>query len=222
MRNMKRSNVIAVMMLIPLMGLLTGCYPDKIDYVDEYDLAGTMFDEDADFSSYLTFHVLDTVMHLTEDKEDDPNLSREHDEFILEEIRQNMRDAGYTEMVSPDSLNMPDLEIFVQVMSSDFYTYYSYWYDYWYWYPGWGYWYPGWGGWYPGYPWYPGYVSSYSTGTLIVEMLDTEATLDATDRPGMVWAGIVDGLLTNNTSNTKARLDKQINQLFEQSPYLQH
>ncbi len=219
---MKRSNVIAVMMLIPLMGLLTGCYPDKIDYVDEYDLAGTMFDEDADFSSYLTFHVLDTVMHLTEDKEDDPNLSREHDEFILEEIRQNMRDAGYTEMVSPDSLNMPDLEIFVQVMSSDFYTYYSYWYDYWYWYPGWGYWYPGWGGWYPGYPWYPGYVSSYSTGTLIVEMLDTEATLDATDRPGMVWAGIVDGLLTNNTSNTKARLDKQINQLFEQSPYLQH
>lgn len=219
---MKRSNVIAVMMLIPLMGLLTGCYPDKIDYVDEYDLAGTMFDEDADFSSYVTFHVLDTVMHLTEDKEDDPNLSREHDEFILEEIRQNMRDAGYTEMVSPDSLNMPDLEIFVQVMSSDFYTYYSYWYDYWYWYPGWGYWYPGWGGWYPGYPWYPGYVSSYSTGTLIVEMLDTEATLDATDRPGMVWAGIVDGLLTNNTSNTKARLDKQINQLFEQSPYLQH
>jgi hypothetical protein len=222
MKNMKRANVIAVMMLIPLIGLLTGCYPDKIDYVDEYDLAGTMFDEDADFSSYVTFHVLDTVMHLTEDGEDDPNLSREHDEFILVEIRQNMRDAGYTEMVSPDSLNMPDLEICVQVMSSDFYTYYSYWYDYWYWYPGWNYWYPGWGGWYPGYPWYPGYVSSYSTGTLIVEMLDTEVNLDATERPGMVWAGIVDGLLTNNTSNTRARLDKQINQLFEQSPYLQH
>lgn len=222
MRNMKRANVIALMMLIPLMGLLTGCYPDKIDYVDEYDLAGTMFDEDADFSSYVTFHVLDTVMHLTEDKEDDPNLSREHDEFILEEIRQNMSDAGYTEMVSPDSLNMPDLEIFVQAMSSDFYTYYSYWYDYWYWYPGWNYWYPGWGGWYPGYPWYPGYVSSYSTGTLIIEMLDTEVNLEATERPGMVWAGVVDGLLTNNTSNTRARLDKQINQLFEQSPYLQH
>jgi hypothetical protein len=208
------------MLLIPLISLLTGCYPDKLDYVDEYDMAGTLYDEEADFSSYTTFHVLDTVMHLTEDGEDDPSLSREHDEFILETIRQNMVDNGYTELASPDSLNIPDLEIFVQVMSQDFYTYYSYWYNYWGYYPGWNYWYPGWGGWYPGYPWYPGYVSSYSTGSLIVEMLDTEVPLDQSERPGMVWAGIVNGLLTDNTSNTRARLDKQLNQLFVQSPYL--
>jgi len=131
-----------------------------------------------------------------------------------------MVDNGYTELASPDSLNRPDLELMVQVMSQDFYTYYSYWYSYWGYYPGWGYWYPGWGGWYPGYPWYPGYVSSYSTGSLIVEMLDTEAFVEQNESPGMVWAGIVNGLLTNSTANTRARLDKQINQLFVQSTYL--
>jgi hypothetical protein len=220
MRKMKRINVFAMVMLIPLISLFTGCYPDKVDYVDEFDMAGTLYDEEADFSSYTTFHVIDTLMHLTEDGEDDPNLSREHDEFVLETVRQNLLNKGYTELASPDSLNMPDLEMLVQVMTSDFYTYYSYWYYYWGFYPGWGYWYPGWGGGYPGYPWNPGYVSSYSTGTLIVEMLDTEASLDLSERPGVIWAGIVNGLLTNNSTNTRARLDKQINQLFVQSPYM--
>ena len=209
-----------MILLLPLMALLAGCYPDKLDFVEEYDMAGTLYDEEADFSNYTTFHVLDTVMHLTEDGEDDPNLTREHDEFILETIRQNMLDNGYTEVASPDSLNVPDLMVLTQVMSQDFYTYYSYWYDYWGYYPGWGWWYPGYGGWYPGYPWYPGYVSSYTTGSLIIEMMDTDVPVELTERPGMVWAGIVNGLLTGSKSNIRARLDKQINQLFEQSPYL--
>jgi hypothetical protein len=218
---MKQKSLIGIILLIPLIGLLSGCYPDKLDYVEEYDLAGTLFDEGADFQSYATFHVVDTVIHLTEDGEDDPNLNREHDEFILETIRQNMLDYGYTQVASPDSLNRPDLELLVQVTSQDFYTYYSYWYNYWGWYPGWDWWYPpGWGGWYPGYPWYPGYISSYSTGTLIVEMLDTEIQQEPLDRPGMVWAGVINGLLTSNVQNTRARLDKQLNQLFVQSPYL--
>ncbi len=218
---MKQRRLHGIILLIPLIGLLSGCYPDKLDYVDEYDLAGTLYDEGADFQSYATFHVVDTVIHLTEDGKDDPNLNREHDEFILETIRQNMLDYGYTQVASPDSLNRPDVELLVQVTSQDFYTYYSYWYNYWGWYPGWGWWYPpGWGGWYPGYPWYPGYISSYSTGTLIVEMLDTEIQPEPLDRPGMVWAGVINGLLSGNVQNTRARLDKQLNQLFVQSPYL--
>jgi len=207
-------------MAFSLAGLLSGCYPDKIDYVDEYDLAGTMYDEEADFSSFTSFHVIDTIMHVTGDDEDDPNLGRENDEFILNLIRQNMLDLGYTEMANPDSLNRPDLELLVNAMTSDYYTYYSYWYSYWGWYGGWGYWYPGWG--YPGYPWYPGggYYYSYSTGTLAIEMLDNtvEGGFEL-DRPDVVWVGLVDGILTSGSS--QGRLEKQINQVFTQSPYLQ-
>ncbi len=218
---MKQAKLIIALMAFSLAGLLSGCYPDKIDYVDEYDLAGTMYDEDVDFSSFTSFHVIDTIMHVTDDDEDDPNLGRENDEFILNLIRQNMLDLGYTEMANPDSLNRPDLELLVNAMTSDYYTYYSYWNSYWGYYPGWGYWYPG-GGYYPGYPGYPGggLYYSYSTGTLAIEMLDTKAEAgEDNDRPGVVWVGLVDGLLTSSSS--QSRLDKQINQVFTQSPYLQ-
>ena len=217
---MRHSKLLAAVLAFSVAGLLSGCYPDKIDYVDEYDVAGTMYDENADFSSYNTFHVVDTVMHITEDGEDDPNLTREYDAFILDLIRQNMNELGYDELENPDSLNRPDLEILVQAMSADFYTYFSYWYDYWYWYPGWDWWYPGYPM-YPSYPWYPGggYYSSYTTGTLIMEMLDTQVAQEG-DHPGVVWMGLVDGLLTGNTSSARSRLEKQINQTFDQSPYL--
>jgi hypothetical protein len=219
---MKHLKLSIAFVALVLAVLISGCYPDQIQYVDEYDMAGTMKDPDADFSSYTTFHVLDTVMHITEDGEDDPNLSRNYDEDILQLVRQNMLDLGYTELPNPDSLNRPDLEILVQATSSDFYTYFSYWYDYWSWYPGWDWWYPGYP-WYPSYPWYPGggYYSSYTTGTLIIEMLDTEVDPVQEGHPSVVWMGLVNGLLTNNISSAKSRLTKQINQLFKQSPYLQ-
>ena len=192
-----------------LTGLLSGCYPDKIDYVEEYDMAGTMFDEEADFSLYTTFHVVDTVMHMTDDGEDDPNLSRENDQFILDLVNQNMIDLGFTQMVNPDSTNPADVELLVQAVTTDFYTYYSNWWYYWGYYPGWGY--PGWGGYYPGYPWYPGYI----------EMVDN-ALLNSEDRPSILWMGLVDGLLSySSAASSRPRLDKQINQVFEQSPYLQ-
>lgn len=218
---MRHSKLTIAFLAFAAAGLLSGCYPDKVDYVDEYDVAGTMYDKEADFSTFHTFHVVDTVMHITEDGKDDPNLSRAHDEDILNLVRENMNLLGYTEIANPDSLARPDLELLVQAMSTDFYSYFSYWYDYWYWYPGWDWWYPGYP-WYPSYPWYPGggYYSSYSTGTLIIEMLDTQADLEGS-HPGVVWMGLVDGLLTNNITSAKARLEKQINQLFDQSPYLQ-
>ena len=218
---MKQAKLIIALMTFSLAGLLSGCYPDKIDYVDEYDMAGTMYDEEVDFSNFTSFHVIDTIMHITDDDDDDSNLDRENDEFILNLIRQNMLDLGYTEMTNPDSLNRPDLELLVNAMTSDYYSYYSYWNYYWGWYGGWNWWYPG-GGYYPGYPWYPGggYYYSYSTGTLAIEMLDTKVEVgEDDDRPGVVWLGLVDGLLTSSSS--ASRLEKQINQVFTQSPYLQ-
>ena len=216
-------------LMIPITGIfilafLSGCYPDKIDYVDEYDLAATHYDEDVDFSSYNTFSVIDTIVHLTEDGEDDPNFSRDHDEFIIDLVRQNMRDLGFTENENPDSLNQPDIILFCEALSSENYSYYYY--DYWSWYPGWNWWYPGYPGypgypWYPSYPWYPGYVSSYTTGTLMIEMADLESFDPEKRRLGFVWGGLVDGLLVKNSTNTQSRLEKQINQLFIQSPYLQ-
>ncbi|MEN8203905.1 MAG: DUF4136 domain-containing protein [Bacteroidota bacterium] len=219
---MIKKRIISGLLVIPLICTLPGCYPDKIEYVDEYDIAATHVNEDADFSEYSTFAVIDTIIHVTDDEEDDPNFDRDHDEFIISELTQNMLDMGYMEVESPDSTNRPDLILLVSAVSSDFYYYYSYYPYYWGWYPGWGY--PGWGypGWgYPGWG-YPVYGGSYSTGTLVVDMWDTdEYDPDAEEPTGIIWTGIVDGILAGSSSQTQSRLEKQINQLFTQSPYLQ-
>jgi hypothetical protein len=220
---MKSKKSLIVPVLLAALLLMAGCYPDKIDYVDEYDVAATIYDEQEDFSALTTFHVVDTVMHYTDDGEDDPNFSRDHDAFIIDLVRQNMLDLGWTE--EPDEEAVADATILIGAISSDYYQYWGYWWDYWYWYPGWGY--PGYP-WYPSYPWYPGYVTSYSTGTLSIEMgvdFDAEPEVDPLVREEeearMVWMGLVDGLLAGSSSSAKPRLEKQINQLFIQSEYLQ-
>jgi len=226
MKSKKRLWYYLVLLLV-LTGLATGCYPDKIDYVDEYDLAATTYDKDADFGSYSTFTVVDTIVHVTEDGEDDPELSRTHDDLILGLVRDNMSGNGYTEIPDPDSLTMPDLIFFLEAVSSKNYQYWGGYYGgyyggYWGWYPGWDYWYPGYPGypWYPYYPWNPGYITSYTTGTLVVKMLDAH-TFDTEERTARVlWVGVIDGLLSGSKENTAARLEKQVNQLFVQSEYL--
>ena len=216
---MKRPKLL-LLFVLPVIAFFTGCYPDKIDYVDEYDLAGTMYDEEADFSSYETYFLADTIIHLTDDGEDDPNFTREHDAFILDLIRDNMTEMGYT-AVDTSSVEEPDLLLFVEVLSSDYYQYWGGWYNYWGgWYGGWSWYYPGYP-WYPSYPWYPGYVTSYSTGTLMIEMGTVDDSVPDKPELEMKWMGLIDGLLTSNKDSSRQRLEKQINQLFEQSEYLQ-
>ena len=209
--------------LIILAGIYS-CYPDKLDSVTESDIAATVYDENFLPGEYTTFTVLDTVMHMTDDDEDDENLSREHDAYILGLIKQNMRDLGYTEIPEPDSLNKPELILYVSAFSSDYYG--MYWWDYWGYYPGWDWWFPGYPGypgypWYPSYPWYPGIYYAYTTGTLMVEMHDVDQYDPDDQKFSMIWTGVVNGILVNNSQLTRDRLDKQINQLFIQSPYLE-
>ncbi len=214
---MIRNRFFIGLLIIPMMYMITGCYPDKFDYVDELDLVVTHMDENTDFTAFTTFSVLDTVVHVTDDDKDDSNFSRDHDQFIISELRRNMLDRGYTELESPDSINRPDIALLVSALSADFYYYYSYYPYYWGYYPGWGY--PGWG--YPG-GGYPSYGGSYSTGTLVVDMWDTEAyDPDDEKQVGIKWTGVIDGVLSGSGTQTRARLDKHINQLFIQSPYLQ-
>jgi len=212
-------------MILPIVAViiltLSGCYPDKIDSVTEQDFAATLYDDTALPGDYLTFSVVDTVVHMTDDGEDDSNLSREHDDFILSLIRQNMLDMGYDEITNPAAITQPELLLLVSAKPSDYYG--MYWWDYWGWYPGWGY--PGWG--YPSYPWYPGYpwppvvYYSYTTGTVIIDMMDTENLDPEEHTSSIIWSGIVEGILVKNSELTRSRLEKQINQLFIQSPYLQ-
>jgi len=117
-----------------------------------------------------------------------------------------MTDLGYTKVDISASPNLILAPAALEV------TTVSYWYPYWGWY--WGGYYPGWG-----YPYYPtgGYYSSYSTGTLMMNLIDPQ-TQSADGNALTQWTGAANGILTSTYSSD--RVNKLIDQAFAQSPYL--
>jgi len=192
--------------------LLWGCYPQGPDYVEELDVVITYHNPDYAFGSQATFAMPDKIVKITGNLEEG-----EEPEFIpdatgvpiLKMIEDNMTSLGY-QLVDIDAA--PDLLL---VPSSWETTTISYWYDYWYWW--WGGYYPnwGWGGYYPYYP--PVYVSSYTTGTLLMTLHDKNE-LSANGNPLVLWTGSISGVLTGSYNAT--RVNTGIDKAFDQSPYL--
>lgn len=206
---------------IAILGFLSGCYPEGAEYVDELDVTAGFHDKEYDFSVPKTFFLIDTVVHVVDgDVNEEPDHSK--DELILNKIKSNLLAIGYTEGIEGDA----DLIVATTALQSNYSGYYwwNYWYYWWGWYPGWGGYYPGWG--YPGYPgWgYPIYYS-YSIGTVLIEMVDTDRMISNPIEPGedlrpTVYAGVLNGLLQGSDSYIEARIDAGIDDLFkEMAPF---
>jgi hypothetical protein len=100
------------------------------------------------------------------------------------------------------------------------YYYYPYYYYGW----GWGWYYKNtdyywWGGYYPPY-WGGSYVTSYTVGTIILNMHDVKDATPETDSIPNLWVGALNGVMGSSASTTKNRLEYNINQAFKQSEYL--
>jgi hypothetical protein len=146
------------------------------------------------------YHILD---------EDDPgdDISREYDDDILALIAANLDARGFQRMDenSPDS---SDVRVVVSA------TTVANWYAYSY-YP----WYGGWGWYYPYYPTW-GVSYAYTTGTLIVDMVNPSEADPVEQTFPNYWRGVVNGVLDDVESSKVRRFTDSINQLFIQSPYL--
>lgn len=215
---MKKNNLwqkyLSVIFLFGLMISVTSCYTDYGLTSADYDIVLTKWDKTTDFNSFKTFSVVDSIFHITGDK-DEPDsdlLSRQFDSKIISTVRTNMRDLGYTEIIDPTDQNKPDVVIMIQALGTQVDQYYAGGY-----YPGWGY--PGWG-WGGYYPYYPGYVgkSTYYVGTLYIDYFDVEASDISDDILVAPWYATINGLL--NSGGTEIRLTNSIDQAFDQSPYL--
>ncbi|WBL44290.1 DUF4136 domain-containing protein [Algoriphagus halophytocola] len=197
--------------------VLISCAPDGAEYVDELDIVYTNYAVEYDFAGKSTFAVPDQIVLLKNEFVDggddfEPDfVSPAYTASILSSIRENMRNAGYTE-VNKDS--NPDLIILPTVIQTNqVYFYYDWWYWNWF-YPGWG---PGWGWYYPGY--YPPQVSNVRTGTLLMQMTDPSTVAETSQIP-VVWTGVVNGLLEGDINSISNRIGETIDQAFSQSPYI--
>lgn len=202
---MKLSNYI--LLVIAILGL-NSCYPSEEIPVTDLDIVITYRNEDVTFSGYQTYAVSDEV--LWDPENGDYNGS--YDDALIAQIKSNMNALGYTEELDPEN-NMPDVAIVPEIIFVDNYIvggggcYYGCW--------GWGC--PGcwWGGYPPYYP--PSYVVSYSTGTILMHMVDPA-------QPGLingsaltVWNGGINGLIRGSINETL--LNGYVDQAFDQSAY---
>jgi hypothetical protein len=191
---------------------LMSCTPGSEISVQESDVVATIYDPNVDFSGIDTYQMPDTINHILEEGVTDDKVSRKYDQEILDLIAANLNARGF-QRIDEGSPDTPDVVVFVSATAITNWYAYSY-------YPG-GYWgYGGWGWYYPYYPAW-GVSYAYTTGTLIVDMVNVNEPDSENKTFPNYWRGVCNGVLDDVESSKVRRFTDSINQLFIQSPYLQ-
>ncbi len=195
---------------------VTACQkdPDTDDLDNDY-LVITNYDKAAAFNSFTTFYLPDSIL-LIDDKPEPEYWKDGNAQLIIDAFVRNMTARNYTRSENRETA---DLGIQLSYVQN---TYYFLGYNdspYWWWgYP--GYWGPGywgdWGYWY--YP-YPVYYS-YSTGSLLADLINLEAPQGADQKLPVIWNAFMSGLLSGSAQIDVALTVRAVDQAFVQSPYL--
>jgi len=211
-RKLARFEVVAAATLI---SLAVSCYPGEITNVAQTDLVRTLYVTDASWGSFDSVVVLDTVFHIVPEGSDTVELSRDFDRQMIDLVAQGYRDYNYTvTVVDPDDVDPDNPEqsyAVIQALGSSTTVLYQ-WGGWW---GGWGWW--GWWGW----PccWGGVGTQTYYTGTIFIDMLDGRDQIDDTTAK-VLWDVAISGLLSGSAASTADRINRNIPQAFQQSPYL--
>ncbi len=196
---------------------LASCYPGEVTSIQQLDVVVTAHDDTVTFTSFTTYALLDSVVHIDlEDNNNDSLLTRDNDALILSRVAAGMEGYGYTEETDPDN-NTPDVILQVGALAVTHGAYVSYpWWDWWGWYPSYPCCGPGWGYYYP-----PGVGAvRYDVGTLVITMIDPARVAPLDSTVTVVWVAGINGLLQGSGAGISARITSAIDQAFDQSPYL--
>jgi len=201
--------------------ILAGCYPKGAEYIEELDLVYTNYYNQYDFQAKHTYALPDSVIKITGENFEDPDgnhrpefLPKASGDVILNQIKTNMTAYGWTKV---DRSAHPDVLLLVSSMTT---TNIFYYYDWWYWDWWYGGYYPPWGWYYPC-CYYPGYMTGYRSGSVLMQMVDPN-TATAEGNVPVVWTGILNGLAEGGQSSIATRVQAGIDQAYAQSPYLKH
>lgn len=197
-----------ILSLTALVFLLAQCYPKGPEYVDQLDLVYSNYDPEYNFTTQKTYAIPDKIMKIDDDllMGEGPNFVKDtYAKPMLDQINKKMAEYGWTKVATTAN---PDVNLAPVAYELTTYTYWGYG-GYWDW------WYGGWYGWYYPYP----VVTSYSSGSLIVTMVDPQE-VSPDDKARVAWNFVINGLLEGTTAEFNARFTKGINQAFDQSQYI--
>ena len=197
--------------------LATACekLPDTDQLDDDY-LVYTNYDDATDFKQFTTFYVPDSVLIIDNSSNKPKYLyATPASDMIIANYVKGMESAGY---VRTTDKALADLGLQISYVEDTYrfryFNDYPWWYGYpWYWSCGyWG----NWGGWY----WPYNITYSYTTGSVLGELVDLTESPDTSKTLRVVWTSYITGLLNGNGSLNTADVQSSISQAFAQSPYL--
>lgn len=207
---MKRRMLISTTVI--LLFALVSCTRDPLNNLteDESRIYITNHDSNANFSSFHTFSVADSVAVIEDGQLRGYDLTP-YDAAFISALKNKMVAQGYTLVAKS---NDPDLGITVSsitnnstgIISYNDYTgnYYGYWDPYYWGYPGSSYYFPTYYG-----------IYNISEGALSVDMFDLK-DVSTNNQIKNVWTALIRGSGIFNSSN----IDKHVETLFAQSIYL--
>ena len=197
-------------MLAAIGAMLVSCQKDPdTGKLDNHYLVYTNYDSGTDFNSIESFYVIDSIL-IIDNSEKPTYWNNNNSQKIVNAYSDRFEGCGYTRAAASE-----EADVILQLSYVNNTYYFSsfgpgpWWNSY----P--GYW--NWGGWGWYYPYSFSY--SYSTGSIIAELVDTNAPTPQNDKLTVIWNSYICGLLNGNNLSLSRTMDA-INQAFVQSPYL--
>lgn len=200
--------------------LFASCEKDPdLDKVQNQFAVYTQYDTKADFATAKTYFIPDKVLLIT--SSDKPTYwTGAQAADIIKAFTDNMSSRGYTQVTDSTKADLGLQVSYVE--STNYFVDNNYWWNDYpgYWKP--SYWWPGYtGGWY--YPYQT--VYSYTTGSILSEIVDLRTASAAvagssSDKLTVIWNAYMTGLLTGSNQVNMNRAVEAINQSFTQSPYI--
>ena len=215
-----RKKVRVALYTVALAMFLYGCYPGGAEYTSDMDLVATEYDVEYydggsmnKFNNWKTYYMPDTVDF--QSNNDEAEMTPEEQTALIEAFEEEFDSRGYDRIEDTVGVGPPDFVVNLQVLAIN--NSGAIWVP-----PPWPPYYP----WWPGYGWYyPGYwvPYSYTTGSVIAFISDPNAPITLEDGPSVpiAWRSVFNGMVSSSTSNNVSRIDRGIDQAFNQSPYLQ-
>ncbi|MGX5819721.1 DUF4136 domain-containing protein [Chitinophaga lutea] len=208
---MKRTGMILSAIAVSAL-LFSSCKKDPLKDMTEEEsrIYITNYDEQADFTAYKTFSIVDSVAVIS--NRDSKKELTSYDAQLLAALKSNMQARGYTLV---DKSAKPDLAMNVSRIDNSYSAvswnpgYWSGWPGYWdagYWgYPGWNY-------------WFPSYYSvfRYNEKSVAVDMVDLKNAPKENNQLKAVWNAMLRGTGVWNSAN----IESMVNAVFAQSAYL--
>jgi len=198
-----RKTSIFLLFLSVAVVVLQGCYPYDDQTVADADVVATFYDDGANFSQLVTYAFPDTIYTFDSNGDIVPSddISSTNANQIKNAINNNMQEMGFTPVTTGNEPNA-DVVVFALVTSSTWVSggcyggYWSYWYPY--------------------YGWCYPVAYTYTTGTVFILMIDPNKS--ANDQG--VWIAAINGVLNDTNASIASRINSDIDQAFNQSPYL--